>query len=119
MRHGARCGHSDSSDRVVADRGVYALGLGGSTRIFRRAATRLGPAAQNGSFSLLFCDPPYGRNLAGPALTSAAEGGWLEPGALAVVEERVGAFQLPARFEELERRATGESELTFARFLPA
>ena len=97
---------------------VERLGLGGSTRIFRRDATRLGPAAQNGSFSLLFCDPPYGRDLAGPALTSAAEGGWLESGALAVVEERAGAFQLPGGFTELERRLAGESELTFARFLP-
>jgi 16S rRNA (guanine966-N2)-methyltransferase len=34
------------------------LGLGGSTRLFRRDATRLGPAGQNGTFSLLFCDPP-------------------------------------------------------------
>jgi 16S rRNA (guanine966-N2)-methyltransferase len=92
------------------------LGLGGATRLFRRDATRLGPAGQNGTFSLVFCDPPYGRDLAPAALTSAADGQWLDPGALAVVEERAGAFQVPARFDELERRQAGETELTFLRF---
>jgi 16S rRNA (guanine966-N2)-methyltransferase len=96
---------------------VERLGLGGATRLFRRDATRLGPAAQNGTFGLLFCDPPYGRDLAPAALSSAADGSWLDPDALAVVEERAGAFQPPPRFEELERRQAGETELTFLRFI--
>ncbi len=96
---------------------VDKLGLGGTTRLFRRDATRLGRAAQNGTFGLLFCDPPYGRDLAAPALESAASGGWLDPGALAVVEERAGSFSVPAGFEELERRSVGATEVTFARFI--
>jgi 16S rRNA (guanine966-N2)-methyltransferase len=92
------------------------LGLGGSTRLFRRDATRLGPAGQNGTFSLLFCDPPYGRELAAPALVSAAKGGWLESGAMAVVEERAGDFAVPPGFEEIDRRQAGETEVTFSRF---
>ncbi|NNM71313.1 16S rRNA (guanine(966)-N(2))-methyltransferase RsmD [Enterovirga aerilata] len=109
-------------DESAAARGLIRenidrLGLGGSTRLFRRDATRLGPAGPNGTFSLLFCDPPYGRDLAGPALLSAVAGGWLEPGSLAVVEERAGAFSLPAGFEELDRREVGDTEVTFARFL--
>jgi 16S rRNA (guanine966-N2)-methyltransferase len=94
---------------------IERLGLGGSTRLFRRDATRLGTAGPNGAFSLLFCDPPYGRELAAPALLSAAQGGWLEPGALAVVEERAGAFAVPQGFEEIERRQAGDTEITFAR----
>jgi 16S rRNA (guanine966-N2)-methyltransferase len=95
---------------------VDRLGLGGTTRLFRRDATRLGPAGQNGTFSLLFCDPPYGRELAAPALVSAAKGGWLQPGAMAIVEERAGAFAVPAGFEEVDRRQAGETDVTFARF---
>jgi 16S rRNA (guanine966-N2)-methyltransferase len=102
--------------RGLIRQNIEALGAGGATRLFRRDATRLGAAGPNGRFGLLFCDPPYGRDLAGPALTSAASGGWLDPGALAVVEERAGAFSPPAGFEELERRSVGTTEVTFARF---
>ena len=69
---------------------VEALGLGGETRLFRRDATRMGEAAPNAPFSLVFCDPPYGKDLAPKALASCAEGGWLAPGALVVVEEAQG-----------------------------
>src|SRR5215207_11122635 len=84
---------------------VEALGLGGETRLFRRDATRMGAAAPNAPFSLLFCDPPYGKDLAPKALASCTEGGWLTPGALVIVEEAQGAaLALPAEFSELDRR---------------
>ena len=54
---------------------VEALGAGGATRLFRRDATRLGPAGPAGRFSLVFCDPPYGRGLADQALRSALASG--------------------------------------------
>src|SRR3954454_12820573 len=66
---------------------VAALGLGGSTRIFRRDATKLGEAHPVEPFSLVFLDPPYGLGLAEKALTSARAGGWLTPDALISVEE--------------------------------
>lgn len=95
---------------------VEALGAGGTSRVFRRDATRLGAAAPNPPADLLFCDPPYGRNLAGPALISAQSGGWLRPGATVVVEEAVAsAFGWPDGFEELDRRRYGETEVAFAR----
>lgn len=95
---------------------VDRLGLGGATRLFRRDATALGPSGRNGTFRLVFCDPPYGHDLAGRALVSAADGGWLDPGALVVVEERAGRFTTPPRFEEIERREAGETEVTIARY---
>ncbi len=65
---------------------------------------------------LVFLDPPYGRGLAEPALASAAAGGWLAPGAIAVIEERKGAtVALPAGFEQLDRRTWGDTEAIFAR----
>lgn len=94
-----------------------ALGLGGVTRIFRRDATKLGPADRLEPFDLLFCDPPYGRALAPMALASAAEGGWLAPGALCLVEEAADAeLPCPAGFEALDRRAYGTTQVLFARW---
>jgi len=96
---------------------VEALGLAGVTRVFRRDATRMGQAGPNQPFSLVFCDPPYGKDLAGPALRACAEGGWLAPGALVVVEEAQGTqITLPAGFVELDRRDYGETKIALGRF---
>ena len=90
------------------------LGLGGVTRIFRRDATKLGPAHPLEPFTLAFLDPPYGKGLAEKALVSAREGGWFKPEALIVVEEAVDAgFTAPNGFEELERRKYDDTELIF------
>jgi 16S rRNA (guanine966-N2)-methyltransferase len=103
--------------RGLIRQNVEALGLGGATRLFRRDATRMGPAAPNAPFSLVFCDPPYGRDLAGPALTSCAEGAWLDPDALIVVEEDAAAqLSWPGGFEEIERRAYGDTQVAFGRY---
>ncbi len=96
---------------------VEALGVGGQSRLFRRDATRLGTAAPNEPFSLVFCDPPYGKGLAERALASCAAGGWLTSGALVVVEEAQGVdVALPENFAGIEWRDYGETKLVFARF---
>jgi 16S rRNA (guanine966-N2)-methyltransferase len=92
------------------------LGLGGVTRIFRRDATKLGPAHPLEPFSLVFLDPPYGKGLAEKALVSARSGGWLTPDALIVVEEAAAAgFAAPEGFEELERRTYDDTEIVFVK----
>lgn len=102
--------------RGIIRENVEALGLGGSTRLFRRDATRMGKATPNEPFGLVFCDPPYGRDLAPRALRSCAEGGWLAPGALVVVEEAQGVeAALPEGFAEIERRDYGETAVVFGR----
>ncbi|MBS0245539.1 MAG: 16S rRNA (guanine(966)-N(2))-methyltransferase RsmD [Proteobacteria bacterium] len=102
--------------RALLRNNTEALGLGGTSRIFRRDATRLGPAHPIEPFTLCFLDPPYGKGLAEKALISAREGGWLVKDALVVVEEAVGAkFAAPEGFEELERRDYDDSELIFLR----
>jgi 16S rRNA (guanine966-N2)-methyltransferase len=109
----------DSAEaRALLRNNVEALGLGGSSRIFRRDATRLGAAHPLPPFSLLFADPPYGRGLAERALASARAGGWLTPEALAVVEEAASAaFKAPDGFAELERRGYDDTELIFLRLI--
>ncbi len=93
-------------------------GLGGVTRIFRRDASRLGPAHPLDPFSLIFLDPPYGKGLAEKSLISARDGGWLMPEALLVVEEAADAgFKTPEGFVELERRRYDDTEFAFIRLI--
>ena len=99
--------------RALLRENVQTLGLAAITRIFRRDATRLGPAHPVEPFSLLFLDPPYGKGLAEKALTSAREGGWLTAEALIVVEESADAGFKPAEgYEEIERRTYDDTEFT-------
>lgn len=93
-----------------------ALGAAGISRIFRRDATKLGPIGAMPPFDLVFCDPPYRKSLGEKALASAREGGWLTPGALAVLEEALDAeIALPEGFEQVERRDYGETQLVVLR----
>lgn len=96
---------------------VESLGLGGVNRILRRDATKLGPVSPFEPFDLVFCDPPYGKGLGEAALTSAIVGGWLNAGAIVVLEERSNIdCTLPPPLEELDRRKAGETQLIFGRF---
>jgi 16S rRNA (guanine966-N2)-methyltransferase len=104
--------------RALIRENVATLGLGGTTRIFRRDATKLGAAHPIEPFSLVFLDPPYGRGLAEQALTSARAGGWLTPDALIVVEESTGALTPPEGFSEIERRRYDDTELVFLNLAP-
>jgi len=103
--------------RALLRQNVEALGLGGTTKVYRRDATNLGPAHPIEPFTLAFCDPPYRMKLADKALASLRDGGWLTPDALVVVEEaRDAGFVAPEGFEELERRAYDDTEFTFLKF---
>ena len=101
--------------RALLRENVEALGLAAATRIFRRDATKLGPAHPLEPFSLVFLDPPYGKGLAEKALVSAREGGWFTNDALIVVEEAAAAFQAPDGFEEVERRQYDDTEFVILR----
>jgi len=102
--------------RALLRENVATLGLGGVSRIFRRDATKLGPAHPVEPFSLAFLDPPYRQGLAEKALTSALAGGWLKPDALIVVEEaKKSAFAAPAGFTELERRGYDDTDFVVLR----
>lgn len=101
--------------RALIRQNIEALGLGGSSRIFRRDATKLGTAHPLAPFSLVFLDPPYGRGLAEPALGAALGGGWLAADAILVVEDKTGALMTPPGFIECERRTYDDTELTFLR----
>jgi len=82
----------------------------GTTRLYRRDATALGPNRGPG-FGLVFLDPPYGQGLGVKALRSAQAGGWLAAGAAVVWEEN--APQIPPEgFTLLDQRRYGETWVT-------
>src|SRR5881394_3105297 len=102
--------------RALLRQNVEALGVAAVTRVFRRDATKLGPAHPVEPFSLAFLDPPYGKELAEKALASAREGGWLTDNALVVVEESAeAAVKPPEGYEELERRRYDDTEFVILR----
>ncbi len=105
--------------RALIRDNIEALQLMGVTRIYRRDATDLGPAGTMTPFTLAFLDPPYGKGLGGRALASLADGGWLVPGAIVVIEEHAdAAVALPPGFAEIDRRSWGDTQALLARYQP-
>jgi 16S rRNA (guanine966-N2)-methyltransferase len=99
---------------------IEMLSLMGVTKFLQRNAEKLGAIGTMEPFSLVFCDPPYGKGLAEKSLTSARGKDWLAPSALVVIEESLRAgFKTPEGFEELERRAYDDTEIIFARLSDA
>ena len=102
--------------RAVIRRNVEALGLTGTTKIWRRDATKLGDAGRLAPFDLVFCDPPHGKGLGERALAAAADGLWLVPHGIAVLEERAGVEPVLANaFAVIDRRRYGDTDILIAR----
>lgn len=107
----------DNADARGAIReNIEALGLTGASKVWRRDATKLGPASPMQPFQLLFADPPYGKGLGELALGAAAAGSWLAPGAVCILEERADAvIATPPEFEAMDTRSYGDTALHFFR----
>ncbi len=107
----------DNADaRGIIRENIEALGLTGASKLWRRDATKLGTASPMQPFQLLFADPPYGKGLGELALAATADGGWLSPGAICVLEERADIEPaLPAAFEALDTRTYGDTALHILR----
>jgi len=102
--------------RAIIRANVEALGLGGSTRIFRRDAKKLGDAPKDERFNIAFLDPPYGKGFAEPALIALRDGKWLAQDALIVIEEMAQtAIALPQGFTLIETRVYSDTQILFAR----
>jgi 16S rRNA (guanine966-N2)-methyltransferase len=100
--------------RALLRGNVEALALGGVTRIWRADAAKLGKAPSAPPFDLAFLDPPYGENLAPPAMQALVDGGWLAADALVVVEEKAdAALAVPRGLETLDERRYGDRKLVF------
>ncbi len=102
--------------RALIERNIDALGVGSRAELRAADVMKLGPALR-AAFTLAFLDPPYGQGLAETALAVATKGGWLAPGALAVIEERSDvAIDWPDGFEVKDVRRWGDTQALFARY---
>jgi 16S rRNA (guanine966-N2)-methyltransferase len=83
------------------------------------AALAARPAAE-APYDLALVDPPYAEGLGEQALARLAEGGWLAPGGLVVLER--GSHDPPlatAGFRMLDERRWGAARVAFLRASPA
>jgi 16S rRNA (guanine966-N2)-methyltransferase len=94
---------------------IATLGETGRAHVISGDATAPPRALAPGA--LAFLDPPYGKRLGALALTALAAAGWLEAGALCIVEtsakERI---EPPPGFISLDERRYGAARLAFLRF---
>ncbi|ESR24965.1 16S rRNA (guanine(966)-N(2))-methyltransferase RsmD [Lutibaculum baratangense] len=120
ISRGARSGlfiDMSAEARALVRGNLETMGVMGLARISRRDAGHLGPAFNQGGFTLVFLDPPYGKGLAQQALDSLARGQWLADGAIVVLEERAGeTIALASGYTEEDRRDYGDTEIRFLRW---
>jgi 16S rRNA (guanine966-N2)-methyltransferase len=109
---------TDEAARGAIRANIEALGLFGATRVHRRDATDLGsrPASAGPAFDLAFLDPPYHKGLGETALQRLAEGGWVGPGAIAVLERASDEPDVEIKgWERLDTRDYGAARVVFLR----
>ncbi len=104
---------NDRQSLALAAANLARLGAPDHVQVVERDATRLSPARQ--AFDLVFLDPPYRSELAGPALAALA-GGWLASGAGVVVELAAKeSLTLPAGYVLERERRYGAARFEFLR----
>jgi len=116
-RGAARAVFLDADRRSLALARDNAALLGESARcqFIARDARHPGPAGA--ACSVAFLDPPYGKDLAPPALAALAGQGWLAPRALIVVEAgRRDPVPLSPDFSLIEERAYGAARFVILRY---
>ncbi len=97
------------------------LGLGRSVTLLKLDAARLPPPPRTAKTpaALAFLDPPYGSGLALPALAGLKARGWIETGAVSVVEVAAREeFDVPKGFEAVDERTYGRAKLVFLKAGP-
>lgn len=99
--------------RAILRRNIEILRAMGTTDVWRRDATALGPNRGPG-YDLIFLDPPYGKGLGEQALASAVAGGWLAPAAVVVWEEGTAPAPPPG-FDLIDQRRYGDTWVTILR----
>jgi 16S rRNA (guanine966-N2)-methyltransferase len=106
----------DSAEsRALIRQNVEMLNLTGTSKIWRRDATNLGPMGPGagGPFDLVILDPPYRKNMVGPSLVSLVEGGWLSEHAVLVAEAAEDEVLVAEGFQRFDERVYGETRVVF------
>jgi 16S rRNA (guanine966-N2)-methyltransferase len=104
----------DRAARKALQQNISALAETPHAAILSADATR--PPRATGACSLAFLDPPYGENLAAPALKALAQSNWIAKDALIVVEIAAKEdFAAPENFALLDERRYGAAKFVFLR----
>lgn len=101
-----------AASRALLRRNIELMQAMGTTDVWRRDATAMGPNRGPG-YDLVFLDPPYGRGLGDRAMASCLAGGWLAPGALVVWEENTPPDA--SGLVQLDQRRYGDTLVTILR----
>jgi 16S rRNA (guanine966-N2)-methyltransferase len=113
-RGATHCTFIDRNPESIAllKRTVAKLGAEDRATVMNADGAHLPRAAT--ACDLVFLDPPYGEGLVTPALHGLDRQGWLNPGALAVVEtDAADAEPAAENFTLLDRRTYGRIAVTF------
>jgi 16S rRNA (guanine966-N2)-methyltransferase len=107
---------------AVIKANVEAIGLPGAVLVTDRVE-RVLAGCPDGRYDVVFADPPYAVPDAEVTvlLTNLADGGWLAPGALVVVERstRSGPVSWPAGYQSARSRRYGEATFWYGLALEA
>jgi 16S rRNA (guanine966-N2)-methyltransferase len=121
LSRGAKRASFIESDRAAAEaikKNIAACKEQPHAQLFTNDALKPPRVAANwGPCSLVFLDPPYGKDLLVPALKALGEAGWIAADALVVAEmHRKDAFAAPEGFELLDDREYGKARFVLLRF---
>lgn len=110
---------TDADARGLIRDNIDTFAAEGTTKIFRRDATKLGPCAPLHPFDVAFLDPPYAQGLAEAAIAALVTGKWLASNATLVVEERADVtLNWPASIAVWDQRTYSDSQVHFATYKP-
>src|SRR5262245_35275913 len=102
---------SDAKACAAIRANAKALGETGNVTVIPADATKP-PPCPGAPCSIVFLDPPYGRDLAAPALATLAARGWVAGGAVCIVELATGdGITLPSGLVRLDDRIYAKSRL--------
>jgi 16S rRNA (guanine966-N2)-methyltransferase len=105
---------NDATAIKLIGENLRTLGETAAAKVIRADVTQPPPTREG--CDLVFLDPPYRSNKAGPALAALAAAGWLKPGAIATVEVGNAEDVLPPPgFEAIDERRYGAAKIVILR----
>ena len=107
---------SDAKACAAIRANAKALGETANATVMPGDATKP-PPCPGAPCSIVFLDPPYGRDLAAPALAALAARGWIVDGAVCIVElAKNDGITFPSGFALLDDRTYGKARLLVLKY---
>ncbi len=103
--------------RAAIRKNIEDMGLFGCTRLHRQDATklRIAPGNLRGTFSHIFMDPPYNKNLWQPVLRKLSELNLIDRSSLIILEISSDEIAEITDYEVMDERVWGAAKVLFMR----